>query len=327
MRARIIATASLALLAAITASPARANDHMKMAVPGILSAFADYYLAIDKGYFAAESIDAEIIQAGGNVAIPALISGDLQYSTSPGVAISAMLRGAEIKIVYVNDDHVPYQLWSLSPDVKTLADLKGKQIAIETRGDTHELAVRRALSLAGIDASTIALTPLSNRGAVVAAVTSGAVGAASMMMDELERLKTTPGAHMVYDLEQIPLIAGGGVFSEAMLKDHRDLAKRFLRAAVKGARYADANPDAVIVATRQRNPVQTPDEIRRAIESNIPLRTKDGTITMEVAQQEITNRAAVIGLPTDQVRPADQMFDFTMLREVNAELDQSGWKP
>jgi NitT/TauT family transport system substrate-binding protein len=222
---------------------------------------------------------------------------------------------------------VPYQLWSLSPDVKTLADLKGKQIAIETRGDTHELAVRRALALAGIDASAIALTPLSNRGAVVAAVTSGAVGAASMMMDELERLKTTPGAHMVYDLEQIPLIAGGGVFSEAMLKDHRDLAKRFLRAAVKGARYADVNPDAVITATRQRNPVQTPDEIRRAIESNAPLRTRDGTITMEVAQQEITNRAAVIGLPADQVRPADQMFDFTMLREVNAELDQSGWKP
>ncbi len=318
--------AALALLTAF-APAARANEPMKMAVPGLLSAFADFFLAVDKGYFAEEGLDVTIIQAGGSIAIPALLSGDLQYATSPGVALSAMLRGGALKIVYVNNDHVPYQLWSLAPGVKTLADLKGKQVGIETRGDTHELAVRRAFAGDGVDTSDIALTPLNNRGAVVAAVTSGAVGAASMMMDELERLRTTPGAHMVYDLETIPLIAGGGVLSDDFLKDHREQTKHFLRAAIKGRRFADAHPDAVVEATRKRNPVQTPEEIKRAIASDVLLRTKDGTISPELQKQEIANRGAVLGIPPDKLRDPATMFDFTMLREVVADLDKSGWKP
>ena len=315
------------ILIACRSGGALAADPMRITIPGMISGFGDYFIAIDHGYFAQENIAAELVQAGGSTAIPALLAGDVQYATSPGVAISAMLRGGELKIIYVNNDHVPYQLWSLNADVKTLADLKGKQVGIETRGDTHELSIRRALVNAGMDPASVILTPLSNRGAVVAGVTSGSLAAASMMTDELERLRSNATAHMIFDLETIPLIAGGGVVSEKLLAENRPLVKRFLRAAIKGRRRADAFPDDVVTATRKRNAVQTPAEIRAAMESTRDLATKDGTISLDLQKQEIANRSEVLGIPSEKRRDPATMFDFSLLREVNAELDKEGWKP
>ncbi len=75
-------------LAVAGATSARAADPMKITVTGLVSGFADYFIAIDTGYFAEEGIEGEIIQAGGSTAIPGLLSGDVQFSTSASIATS-----------------------------------------------------------------------------------------------------------------------------------------------------------------------------------------------------------------------------------------------
>ena len=317
----------LPLLALVFAGPAEAADTMKLTVTGLVSGFADYFIAVDRGYFAEENIDAQIIQAGGNTATPALLSGDVQYSTSASIAISAILRGGELKIVYVNNDRVPYQLWTTMPTIQSLADLKGKQVGVETRGDTHELAMRQAFTSAGIDPGTVVFTPLSNRSAIVASLMSGGLAAASMVTDEVERLKSVPNARLLYDLQQIHLIAGGGVFAERLLKENRPLAKRFMRAVVKGHRRGQAVPDDVVASVRKRNPSLSVEDIRGAMRAQRPLNTKDGTISPELQAQEIANRSTVLGIPPEKRRRPEEMFDFSLLKEVNAELDAEGWKP
>jgi len=327
MRRGIGAAWSLALLLTTSALPARAADTMKITVTGLVSGFADYFIAIDHGYFTQEGIDAQIVQAGGSTATPALLSGDVQYSTSASIAISAILRGGELKIVFVNNDHVPYQLWSANPAVKTLADLKGKQVGVETRGDTRELAVRLAMLQQGVDPSTVVFTPLANAAAVVAGVLSGSLAAASIVTDEVERLKTMPNTHLIFDLQTIGTITGGGVFADRLLKDNRDLARRFMRAMIKGRRRGQAVPDDIVASVRRRNQGQSEAEIRRGIEAQKPLMTKDGTIPIEVQKREIEGRSDFLGIPPEKRRPADQVFDFSLLKEVNAALDASGWKP
>jgi ABC-type nitrate/sulfonate/bicarbonate transport system substrate-binding protein len=307
--------------------PANAADMMRMTVTGLVSGFGDYFVAADRGYFAEENIDAQILQAGGNTATPALLSGDVQYSTSASIAISAILRGGELRIVYVNNDRVPYQLWTTVPAIQSLADLKGKQVGVETRGDTHELAMRQAFVAANVDPSTVVFTPLANRSAIVASLMTGALAGASMVTDEVERLKSVPNARLLFDLQAIHLIAGGGVFSESLLKENRPLAKRFMRAVIKGHRRGQAVPDDVIASVRKRNASLSSEEIRAAMQAQRPLNTKDGTISPEQQAQEITNRSAVLGIPPEKRRRPEEMFDFSLLKEVNAELDTQGWKP
>src|SRR6185437_7965520 len=125
-----------ALLAGLMALAARAEaaDHIKATIPVLAdTAYAMYHIAADKGYFAAEGLDVEVVVAGGGVATPALISGDAQFTGSPGAAIPAILKGAPIKLVLVTQGHPSYQLWASDPAIKTLADLKGKQVGVITR--------------------------------------------------------------------------------------------------------------------------------------------------------------------------------------------------
>ena len=326
---RIVSTRLLILGASLLglAAPAHAADPMKITVTGLVSGFADYFIAIDRGYFAEENIDAQIIQAGGAAATPALLSGDVQFSTSASIAIGAILRGGELKIVYVNNDHVPYQLWSGLPDIKTLADLKAKQVGIETRGDTRELAVRAAMVAAKLDPSTVVFTPMANASALVASVMVGSLASATVVTDEIEKLKAVPTTHMVYDLQTIGTISGGGVFSNELIKNNRGLAERFMKAVVKGRRDGRAFVNHIVDAVRKRNPGLSADDILLGVNAQRPLMTKDGTIPISLQQNEIDARSEFFNIPPEKrVKPA-QAFDFTLLKEANDKLDAEGWKP
>jgi NitT/TauT family transport system substrate-binding protein len=316
-----------AWLSLVVALPAQAADKMKITVTALASGFGDYFLAVDRGYFKDQGIEVDIVQAGGNTATPALLSGDVQYSTSASIAITAILRGGELKIVYVNNDRVPYQLWTATPAIQTLADLKGKQVGVETHGDTHELAVRSAFETAKVPLAGVVFSPLANRSAIVAGVMSGALGAASLVTDEVERMRTIPNARMLYDLQNVHLIAGGGVFSDAMLKNNRPLADRFMLAVVQGRRRAAAHPEDVVTAVLKRNQAATAEQVQAAMVAQRPLNTKDGTIPVDVQQQEIVNRSEVMGIAAGERPSAEKMFDFSLLKEANAKLDAEGWQP
>ena len=67
-------------LAWAAVSPAHALDHIKINYVEPAPYYAPLFLAIDKGYFAEAGIEAELVQAGGGVATPALIAGDLDFS-------------------------------------------------------------------------------------------------------------------------------------------------------------------------------------------------------------------------------------------------------
>ncbi len=96
-----IAAMFAALLALAGAEPARALRHVKVTyvVPTVM--YGDLLLGLDKGYFKDEGIDLELVSAGGGAATPALIAGDVQFTGSPAAAISAIHKGAKLKVLYI----------------------------------------------------------------------------------------------------------------------------------------------------------------------------------------------------------------------------------
>jgi ABC-type nitrate/sulfonate/bicarbonate transport system substrate-binding protein len=141
--ARWVRLAAPAAIAGLVASGGSAvADPVKVSIPNYGANFAPVLNAIDKGYFAAEGLDIEIVVAGGGTATPALIGGSIHYSTSASSAMSAILKGAPLTIVAVGQSRPNYQIWSFDPEVKTLEKLKGKSLAVISRGDSQELAAR-----------------------------------------------------------------------------------------------------------------------------------------------------------------------------------------
>src|SRR5690348_6738253 len=116
---------AFAIIAALLAAPAaRAADKVTVTYASFDALYAPYFLARDHGYFAKQDIDIELMQAGGGTSTPALIAGSVQFSSSSGSAITAILRGAKLKVIMTLAVSLPWKLWATSPEIKTLADLK-----------------------------------------------------------------------------------------------------------------------------------------------------------------------------------------------------------
>jgi ABC-type nitrate/sulfonate/bicarbonate transport system substrate-binding protein len=321
----------MALAAAWGRTPAAAAaQKIKITLPTSDADNAAFLVAVQKGYFSAEGLDVELVFAGGGTATPGLLSGTIDGSASSASALTAILRGAPLRIVLVFNQTPTYKIWAI-PDIRTLADLKGKSIGIATRGDTLEIASRLALQAAGIPPDSVGFTPLGFAASIGAAFETGALPAVvlstgrAVAMHEAGQLKT---AHVIADFfGNVHMPYNGFAVTEKVLYGDPALAGKMVRAIVKGARYVRAFKSATIaiIGTFQKDPNPQAsgveyDEFTRAI-------TRDYTVGNDVIASDLIVRAGLIGVTKESIPPLDRIYDFSLVRAVNRELDASHWRP
>jgi NitT/TauT family transport system substrate-binding protein len=190
-----LSLAALALLAGVSA--ASAQD--KVWKHGILEAKSDsgFIAMVDKGGFAAKhGLKVEILQIkAGATLMKALIAGEID-SVDMGAAesIVAGVRGTGVKIVGCTWPGVP-QVVLAKAEIKTLADLKGKNVAISSPGSLPDLLFRGMLDAANIPFADVKLAmqgaDLDRYKSLVAGITDAAV-----VSNEFEAV-TPPNIHVL----------------------------------------------------------------------------------------------------------------------------------
>jgi ABC-type nitrate/sulfonate/bicarbonate transport system substrate-binding protein len=286
-------------------------------------------VAQQKGYFAAEGLEAELQYAGGGTATPALMSGSIQASGSAAASLTAILKGAQLRIVGITADSPTYSIW-VGSDIKSAADLKGKTIGVASRGDTLEVASRLYLQSVGVSPDSVGYQPLGQPSGIGAGLETGALSAAviaatdsGLMLDKGQLKK----AHVLVDLTRFKMPYAGLAMSEKTLYGDPVLAKKILRAVIKGFRYMKAFKPQTLAILEQTH--QTTDV--RAVEKGYDLAVKAFTRDYTVGDAEIlpdlTVRAGLLDIPKDKIPPVSKIYDFTLAHQINAELDASHWKP
>src|SRR5262249_45827946 len=146
------------------------GEDITVSYAALTAAYMDHIVAIEKGYILEEGLNVKIMRAGGGTATQTLLSGQLHFSSSAGTALSAALRGGLVKIVYTNMSRP--RLVSNKPEIRTLQDLVGKKIAINTFGDTGHLATLLLFKKYGLDTKSFLFIAVRNE-ARFAAFVSG----------------------------------------------------------------------------------------------------------------------------------------------------------
>jgi ABC-type nitrate/sulfonate/bicarbonate transport system substrate-binding protein len=306
------------------ADAAAAEEKVRFSVAAITGSYMDEFVAIEKGYHREEGLAVEMIRAGGGIATQALIAGDLHFSTSAGTALGAMLRGAEIKVVYTNIDRPGYQVWSAQPEIRTLKDLVGKKVGVTSRGDTQELSVRLLLRKHGINPNAVAYIPVGFGGTRLAALQAGTVDAVPLGAGDFAQLKQ-PKGHMLGDTEkEIRFAYVGLAVSSRLLSRQPSLVERFLRAVVKGREYARRYREQTIPIigkyTQRKHEFNEFD-----YDSTVQVLTPEGWVSDDILKEDVAMRAELVGVPS----PSDygKFFDYSIVRKIYRELKSSGWKP
>jgi NitT/TauT family transport system substrate-binding protein len=284
----------------------------------------DHFVAIEKGYFREQNLNVEYIRAGGGVATPALLSGELHLSTSAGSALSASLRGGPVKIVYTNLSKPSYKLISTRPEIRTLKDLVGKKVAINSFGDTQHLALLLLLKKYHISSTSVLFIAMGRNETRFAAFKTAAIDATLLLPRDVLQVGQANGPVLADIGKEIQLIWSGAATSNKLLAENHGLVERFLTGAIKGREYARRFKDQTLAVVGKYD--KSPREgIELDYDATVSSMTAEGSVTDDVLRDEIATRAEL----TKMSNPPDKekLFDYSIVRKIYADLKASGWQP
>ncbi len=318
----------LILLALVLALPASAADKIRFSYVVPTIDYTPLLVAIDRGFFAQEGIEVELVQAQGGIATPALISGDLDFSGSSSAAISAILKGAHLKVLYVGEDHSAYELW-VRPDIKSLDELKGQQVGVISRGDTTEISVRYVLAQRHLPDDFVSFTPLGATAARIAALTTGTYAAAVIdggESSDIEALQKSGKLKMLIDMhEEVRMALSGFATSDALIAKNPDLVRRTMRAIYKGISQIKATPHVASESMMKHGHEKAAAEFSER--EFVPRMLATGTIPRDLQENELVLRADMLSVPKDKIPAPSGVFDFSFVEQAAVAVKAEGWKP
>src|SRR5215467_2335235 len=143
-------------------------------------------VALAKGYFKDEGLNITglISSAGGGTSLRNMLAGGgVPYGeVNPGVVVSAVLAGADLKIVSDNVLTVAEFVWAVKPDspIKSIKDFKGKKIGYTNPRSTSQALAILLLQAAGLKPDDAELVKTGGFGEGVAALDLGMIDVAPM---------------------------------------------------------------------------------------------------------------------------------------------------
>lgn len=204
--------------------------------------FAPLYLGIERGYFAAEGITLELtpIQSG-NDAIVQLAAGNFDVALGGANAglFNAVHKGLKFQIVAPLHSErppltTPLIISAKNDTIKTVADLRGKKVAVNALGAGTEYWLNEALKTGGLTMADIQLEamPFPN---IAAALDSGQLDAA-VMSEPFVTTAADKGLVKILKNDYINGFTATYVFMSALATERPEVARGFLRAYIKASR-------------------------------------------------------------------------------------------
>jgi NitT/TauT family transport system substrate-binding protein len=199
------------------------------------------HLSREKGFYRAQGLDVDFVVMKPQVALQALITGDVGYTTALGSTMRAGIRGLPLRVVMTIADKPLFALMA-RPGINSVDELKGKLVGISSFGASSDTLARAVLRRHKLDPNRdvkiLALGGGANR---VAAMKTGAIDAALIEAPYNVMLEREGFRKILFVGDLIPSpLAGFGTTLEKIRKQP-DEVQRMVRATLRGIHYARSN--------------------------------------------------------------------------------------
>src|SRR5215831_14217546 len=126
----------------LLATDARAQlKKIRLCAPGLGSGIMPAYIAKERGYFAQEGLDFDVLVTRGQICTMALLNRQMELSSNPNV-FDAMVAGRfKGKVIYVSAKTLGHR-FIVAPEIKSFDGLKQKNIAVSTFGGLTDMLTR-----------------------------------------------------------------------------------------------------------------------------------------------------------------------------------------
>jgi NitT/TauT family transport system substrate-binding protein len=314
-----------ALFSLVVVDSSLAIDNLRVAYPSLnISVFA-LIIAQKEGYMKEEGLNVELLSIRGEIAIRTTLAGDVDFFTNAGSALAAAVRGIPVKLVTVFQDKPGWDLIA-QPDIKSIAQLRGKNIAIMSPEGSLAVVAREILRKNGLDpAKDVNLVVMGGDSVRFPALQTKAIHATLFNTGMSVRAQKEGFTKLGNASEYANLIEGGLATSSDKIKQNPEKIFRLVRGAIKGMSY--------FVGKREPAIKYMMDALRlndRELATSIyDIQTK------LVLREGFSDDKALQGIIEDMKRTTKvqrdikfgDIFDLSFVKKANDELKSSGWKP
>jgi len=221
------------------------SEKLRVAMASISTSQVNLWVPLDTGLFKKHRLDVDLVFiSGAPIVNAALLSGEVAIAQGgPAPSIQTNLKGAGTYIILGNTNRFPYQL-VVAPNIKEVADLKGKRFAIARIGAADHSAVLFVLPRLGLHAekelSLIAVGAVPSR---FAALVNGSVAATLLIPPETTKARSL-GFRVLANFMDIDVdFQQNAIYTTKSFIDRKtDTLRRFVMAYSEGIHYIHTNP-------------------------------------------------------------------------------------
>jgi NitT/TauT family transport system substrate-binding protein len=202
--------------------------------------------------------------------------------------------------------------------MKSIQDLKGKQLAVSSFGAALDQMTRELLPRFGLepmrDVILRAIEPPPNR---LAALLSGAVDAAVLTHPETIIARRQGFNELIFFGDHIEFVSAGVVATEKNISQRPDFVRRFIRGALKTFYWIKSNEKEVVARLAKATKSSEADGLE-LYWTGLKLFSQDGTIPRTLQERMISLQRKV--LQVEKEVPPESIYDFSFVRTGNKEL-------
>lgn len=304
---QVVALIVTAFIAASIASAAQPTK-VRMSYSSRSNSITPFVIAYRKGFFAEEGMDVEMIQVNPRLGATALLNGDIDFTATFGTTLRGIVGGFPIKFVAVSVKKSEHFL-IVRPEIKEVRDLNGKKLGVATLFGSDQKAAEEMIRSKGFSPNMMKPITLGESPVRAQALRSGLVDAISISSPfdlslQAEGFRALAGPKDV----EMALPTSGIAVATRLLQQNPPHVKRLVRALLKAHRFVFDNRKET-VPQMIRYLEQSPEVAERSYDLVVNSLSRNGEITDQEWE-----------LLTEKKKTADEVRDFSLLREVQKEL-------
>jgi NitT/TauT family transport system substrate-binding protein len=207
-------------------------------------AFAPLWIAADRNLFTKYGLNVDLRYIAPATATQALIGKNLEIINPGGEIVEAGLNGEPVVYIAGIMNRAVMSIYA-KPEIRSLADLKGKVLAVTVPGATTDFAARVLLQQARLTpGKDVKLIYLKGMVEILTGINQGNADAGIFTSPTTLKAQHAGLKELVNVTEQnIPMIHAALASTKDYVKTNPDNVRRFLQAYLEGIKISRTDPD------------------------------------------------------------------------------------
>jgi NitT/TauT family transport system substrate-binding protein len=241
-----IITSILLVIFVTLAQNSFAADKIRLGYSGLAPATAMLWVTQEGRLFEKNGLAPDVLFLRNNLGQSALIAGEIEMcSYSASLLAPARLQGVDLVMIVSFQQKLNYRL-VVRPDIRTVADLKGKVLGVTRYGTVNDSTMRLLLSKLGLNPDKdVTLIQVGDSAPVVAtSLIAGKTFDGALLQPPFYNKTVDAGFRVFANMEEmdIPFQQAGLNTTQRYIAKNPDMVRRVVKSIIEGVHLIRTNP-------------------------------------------------------------------------------------